>query len=96
MTFGNPTATTKTSDTGINNIDALLYGQQWKSNTVTFSFTNSFAKDYESKYPNSSYHSSKFQSLNETQRTVARSWFAMYEDVSNLNMDEELGAALLK
>ena len=90
MTFGKPTAIKTTSVTGINNIDALLYGQQWKSNTVTFSFTESFAKDYESNYPKN--YNKKFESLNPTQRAVARSWFAMYEDVSNLNMDEELGS----
>ena len=92
MTYGNPTPTKTTSNTGINNIDALLSETQWQSNTVTFSFTSSFFNDYESGYPNSSDHSSSFQSLNATQRAVARNWFNMYEDVSNLNLVELTGA----
>ena len=84
--------TTTTEATGINNIDALLSGHQWQSNTVTFSFTDSFNNDYEAGYANSAVHANSFQSFNSTQRSVAYSWFAMYEDVSNLNLVELTGA----
>lgn len=93
MAFGQATPTTNTIATRINNIDSLLATRKWASNTVTFSFTSSFFNDYESGYANSSVHSSSFESLNGNQREVARYWFDMYEDVSNLNMVELTGAS---
>lgn len=62
---------------------------------MTFSFTNNFTNDYEdeSDYPDKSVHSSSFQTLNPTQRAVARQWFDMYESVSRLNMVELIGAS---
>lgn len=88
--YGGTTSVTKTTKTNVNNIDGLLSGIKWLSNTVTFSFTNNFTNDYEdeSDYPDKSVHSSSFQTLNPTQRAVARQWFDMYESVSRLNMVE--------
>lgn len=93
--YGGTTATTSTTATGVNNIDGLLIGTEWLSNTVTFSFTDNFANDYEDElgYPNSAVHSTSFQTLNATQRAVARQWLDMYEAVSGLNMVELSGAS---
>ena len=93
MTFGQATPTSNTTATGINNIDGLLGSRKWASNTVTFSFTDSFFNDYESGYLNSSNHSSSFESLNDNQRWATGYWFDMYEDVSNLNMVELTGSS---
>ncbi|MEH2067741.1 MAG: M10 family metallopeptidase [Nostoc sp.] len=88
--YGGTTSVTSTTKTNINNIDGLLAGTQWLSNTVTFSFTDDFVNDYEdeSGYSNSSVHAASFQTLNASQRAVARQWFDMYESVSGLNMVE--------
>ena len=80
--------TINVTPTYINNIDGLLTKNKWQSKTITFSFTDNFANDYGFNYPWSGIHSSSFQSLNSTQRAVARDWFKMYEDVSNLNFVE--------
>ena len=93
MTFGQATPTSNTTATGINNIDGLLGSRKWASNTVNFSFTDSFFNDYESGYLNSSNHLSSFESLNDNQRWVTGYWFDMYEDVSNLNMVELTGGS---
>ncbi|MEH1871906.1 M10 family metallopeptidase, partial [Nostoc sp.] len=88
--YGSTTSETNSTKTNVNNIDGLLRGTKWLSNTVTFSFTDNFTNDYEDElgYPDSSVHSSSFQTLNPTQRAVARQWFDMYESVSGLNMVE--------
>ncbi|MCF2151527.1 M10 family metallopeptidase C-terminal domain-containing protein [Desmonostoc muscorum LEGE 12446] len=93
--YGGTTSVTNTTKTNVNNIDGLLIGTEWLSNTVTFSFTSSFTNDYEdeSGYPDSVVHASSFQTLNATQRAVARQWFDMYESVSGLNMVELTGAS---
>ncbi|MDJ0636494.1 MAG: M10 family metallopeptidase [Xenococcaceae cyanobacterium MO_188.B29] len=93
MTFGQATPTSNTTATGINNIDSLLASSKWASDTVTFSFTDSFFNDYESGYPYYSIHSSSFENLNDNQRWVTRYWFDMYEDVSNLNTFELTGGS---
>lgn len=87
------TPVTNVTPTNDNNIDALLALNKWQSSTVTFSFTDSFANDYESNYQNSPVHSTSFQSLNSTQRAVTRDWLKMYEDVSSLNFVELSGAS---
>ncbi|MEQ9372043.1 hypothetical protein [Coleofasciculus sp. F4-SAH-05] len=55
MSFGVPTPSTTVTATDDNNIDGLLDGAKWKSNSVSFSFTNSI-NDYESGYPNRADH----------------------------------------
>jgi serralysin len=91
--FGVPTSTTSTIATGDNNIDGLLVGTHWTSTSVSFSFTDSFT-DYESGYPNASVHSTSFQTLNATQRNVAREWLTRnYYNVSLLNPVELSGAS---
>ncbi|BAY24858.1 hypothetical protein NIES2100_46560 [Calothrix sp. NIES-2100] len=91
--YGSNTSITRTTKTNVNNIDGLLIGTEWLSNTVTFSFTNNFTNDYEDEldYPNSAVHAASFQTLNPSQRAVARQWFDMYESVSFLNMVELSG-----
>lgn len=93
--YGGTTPVINTTKTNVNNIDGLLIGTEWKSNTITFSFTNNFANDYEdeSGYPNSAVHKASFQTLNATQRAVARQWFDQYESVSGLNLVELTGAS---
>lgn len=86
--FGVVTSTVANVATGTNNIDALIADQRWTSNTVTFSFTDSFSNDYESGYPNSSVHLASFNSLSLLQQTVARSAMGQYEAVSGLNLVE--------
>jgi serralysin len=91
--FGVPTGTTTTTATGDNNIDGLLSGTRWASTSVSFSFTDNFGNDYEPGYSDASTHSSSFQTLNSTQRTVARSWLLNhYFNVSLLSPFEETGA----
>jgi serralysin len=94
-TFGTPTASTTVAATGDNNIDGLLIGRKWSSNSVTFSFTDSI-DDYESGYPDRASHGASYQSLNATQRSVARSWIGSggaYYNVSNLSFSELTGAS---
>ncbi len=94
-TFGTPTASTTVAATGDNNIDGLLIGRKWSSNSVTFSFTDSI-DDYESGYPDRASHGTSYQSLNATQRSVARSWIGnggAYYNVSNLSFSELTGAS---
>ncbi len=88
MAYGTITPVLQNISTGDNNIDGLLTGLRWASSNVTFSFTSSFYNDYEEEinYPNK--YASGFQSLNSTQRTAARQWMQMYEDVSGLNLLE--------
>jgi serralysin len=91
--FGSPTSTTTTTATGDNNIDGLLSGVRWASNSISFSFTDSFS-DYESGYANASSHSASFQTLNTTQRNVAREWLTRnYYNISLLSPVELTGAS---
>ncbi len=84
--------------TGDNNIDGLLFPQRWASNvftgktSLTFSFPNTF-DDYGSNYPNSDIHEKSFESLNNTQQAVAKEWFDMYEDISNLDFTQLFGSS---
>ncbi|NES19691.1 MAG: protease, partial [Symploca sp. SIO3E6] len=61
---------------------------------MTYSFTSNFTNDYEDElgYPDSGVHGSSFQTLNLTQRNVARQIMQMYSAVSGLNMVELTGA----
>ncbi len=89
------TSSTTVSATGNNNIDGLLSGMRWTSNSVSFSFTDSI-NDYESGYPNRADHAASFQTLNATQRAVARAWIGpggAYYNVSNLSPVELTGAS---
>ncbi|MDV2998691.1 MAG: hypothetical protein N5P05_000297 [Chroococcopsis gigantea SAG 12.99] len=91
--FGGGTATSSTTPTYDNNIDGLLIGTQWASASLSFSFTDSFS-DYESGYPNSTNHSSSFQTLNNTQRAVGREWLTRnYYNVSLLSPYELTGGS---
>ncbi len=95
MTFGVPTPSTSVAATGDNNIDGLLSGSKWASNSVSFSFTNSI-DDYESGYSDRTSHAASFQTLNATQRAVARAWIGpggAYYNVSLLNPVELTGAS---
>jgi serralysin len=103
--FGSGTATAAVGATGDNNIDGLIQGTKWASNSVTFGFTDSAAEetflffttgwtDYELGYDNIASHSASFESLNGTQRTVVREWLQKsYYDVSNLSPVELTGAS---
>ncbi len=95
MTFGAPTLSTTVTATGDNNIDALLIGTKWASTSVSFSFTDNFTNDYESNYPLANFQTG-FQSLNATQRAVARAWIGQggaFYNVSNLTPYELTGAS---
>ncbi|MBT9316460.1 M10 family metallopeptidase C-terminal domain-containing protein [Leptothoe spongobia] len=93
MTYGETTPTATTTSTGDNNIDALLYGRQWESPIVEFSFTSNFENDYEDEddYPDADIHAASFESLNDIQREAAREWMQMYENVSGLTLVELRG-----
>ncbi|MCP2732171.1 M10 family metallopeptidase [Limnofasciculus baicalensis] len=66
-------STATVTATGNNNIDGLLSGVKWASTSISFSFTDSI-NDYESGYPDRASHAASFQTLNATQRNVARAW----------------------
>jgi serralysin len=85
--------TTETTATLNNNIDGLLEQYRWKTNSVSYSFTDSFSNDYESGYTGASTHSSSFKTLNGTQRSAVRNWARAYSAVSWLNLHEETGAS---
>jgi serralysin len=72
-TFGVPVAAVAVGATGDNNIDGLLSGVRWASGSISFSFTDSI-DDYEGGYANRASHGASFQTLNATQRDVARRW----------------------
>jgi serralysin len=91
--FGAFTGTTATIATGNNNIDGLITADRWTSTTVTYSFTDNFANDYEAGYSNASVHSRSFQTLNATHKAVMRKWAKAYHDVSLLNLVEQTGVA---
>jgi serralysin len=91
--FGSSTATTATTATGDNNIDGLMTSKRWKSNVVTYGFTDNFGNDYESGYQHASVHSTSFQTLNATQRAVMRNWTKAYYANSLLVFTEQTGAA---
>ena len=86
--FGGGTSTSNVTATETNNIDGLLYGVKWQSNDITYGFTDDFTNDYESNYPDYSNFENGFEALNTTQEDVARYWYSMYENVSDLNMTE--------
>ena len=93
--FGTPTPATTVTATGNNNIDGLLSGFKWASNSVSFSFTDSI-DDYESGYQNRAAHAASFQTLNATQRAAARAWIGTggeFYKVSNLNPFELTGTS---
>jgi serralysin len=93
--FGTPTPSTTVTATGNNNIDGLLSGVKWASNSVSFSFTDSI-NDYEAGYPDRAAHAASFQTLNATQRAAARAWIGTggeFYKVSNLNPSELTGAS---
>jgi len=95
MAFGVPTPSTTVTSTGNNNIDGLLRGSKWASNSVSFSFTDSI-NDYEAGYPDRASHAASFQTLNATQRAVARAWIGpggAFYNVSNLSPFELTGAS---
>jgi serralysin len=95
MSFGVPTPSTTVTATGNNNIDGLLRGVKWASNSVSFSFTDSI-NDYESGYANRATHAASFQTLNATQRAAARRWIGTggeFYNVSNLSPVELTGAS---
>ncbi|MDJ0716359.1 MAG: M10 family metallopeptidase [Prochloraceae cyanobacterium] len=94
MAYGSGTNTSVNTATNNNNIDGLLSTRRWASNTVTYSFTSNFFNDYEdeSGYPNSATHGNSFETLNATQRAVAREVMQkMFGGVSGLNMVELTG-----
>jgi serralysin len=94
-TFGTPTPATTVAATGNNNIDGLLSGVKWASNSVSFSFTDSI-DDYETDYENRADHGASFQTFNVTQRNVARAWIGSggaYYNVSLLSPFELNGAS---
>jgi serralysin len=94
MAFGVPTASTTVAATGNNNIDGLLSGVKWASNSVSFSFTDSI-NDYESGYENRASHGASFQTLNASQRAAARAWIGTggaFYNISNLSPYELTGA----
>ncbi len=95
--FGVATPSTSVASTGINNIDGLLSGSKWSSSSVSFSFTNSI-NDYEAGYPARTSHAASFQTLNATQRAVARAWLgsggaSSFYNVSNLSFSELTGTS---
>jgi serralysin len=95
--FGVATPSTSVTSTGNNNIDGLLIGSKWSSNSVTFSFTDSI-NDYEAGYPNRTSHAASFQTLNATQRAAAQAWLgrgkaSSFYNVSNLSFTELTGAS---
>ena len=95
MAFGVPTPSTTVAATGNNNIDGLLSGSKWASNSVSFSFTDSI-NDYELGYPKRATHAASFQTLNRIQRTAARRWIGPggeFYNVSNLSPVELIGAS---
>ena len=89
--FGVAEPTVNTPPSGTQNIDALLNGIEWQNPNVTFSFTDSYASDYEVGYPGEATHSTSFQQLNSTQQTATRDWMRDYAHVSNLNPTELTG-----
>jgi serralysin len=95
--FGLGTATTATTSTGDNNIDGLITSNRWTFATVTYSFTDNFANDYESGYPDAypttPTHAGSFQTLNATQKSAIRNWAQAYYNVSNLVLTEQSGAS---
>jgi serralysin len=85
--FGTPTSTTNVTATGNNNIDGLLSGIKWASTSLSYSFTDSI-NDYEANYADRAAHGASFQTLNTTQRNVARAWIGTggaYYNVSLLS-----------
>jgi serralysin len=93
--FGGTTSTATVAATGDRNIDGLLSGVKWASNSISFSFTDSI-DDYESGYSDRASHATSFQTLNATQRAVARKWIGTggeYYNVSNLAPFELTGAS---
>jgi hypothetical protein len=74
--FGTATTATSTSPTGNRNIDGLLIGTKWTTNTpISYSFTDNFNNDYEAGYPNSlinSSYSANLQPFNSVQRAVGK------------------------
>ncbi|NET68148.1 MAG: protease [Moorea sp. SIO1G6] len=79
-----PSRTTVTA-TGNNNIDGLLKGVKWSSRSLSFSFPNSI-NDYESGYPDRATHGASFQTLNATQRAVARAWIGPGGEFYNVSL----------
>jgi len=86
MTFNVSIPTKVTTASFIDNVDALLKGTQWESNSVTFSFTDSFANDYELNYPDYAGYQSGYQSLNATQRAAARAWIGQGGEFYNVSL----------
>lgn len=80
------TTTFKTSFTGVDqsNMLALIYGQQWDSNNITFSFPDQ-ASDYGS-YPSS--ETGSFSSLNTAQKNASLAAFTMLEGYSTINFNQ--------
>jgi serralysin len=93
--FGTATTATSTSPTGNRNIDGLLIGTKWMTNTpISYSFTDNFNNDYEAGYPNSlinSSYSANLQPFNSVQRAAEKSWIDAYSNVSNLDFFELTG-----
>ncbi len=93
--FGTPTPATTVTATGNNNIDGLLSGVKWASNSVSFSFTDSI-NDYEAGYADRTSHAASFQTLTASQRAAARAWIGTggeFYNVSNLNPFELTGTS---
>jgi serralysin len=82
-------STLSVADTGINQIDSLLYGTKWGSNAVTFSFP-AVRSDWTGYYSGSEPYSN-FIGLNSMQQDAARSALAGWSNVCNLNFTETTG-----
>ena len=91
--FGIPTITKLTIGSLNSNVNGLLSGYQWASNSVSYGFTDNFTNDYESGYPGVALHTASFSALNSSQRSAMIAWANQYNSVSNLNLFELTGAS---
>lgn len=91
MTFQKETPAKTVKATSDNNIDSLLSGKAWASNTISYSFTDNFATDYEPGYVDSKTHKQSFEGFNDAQKSATRYWIRNFETVSNINLVELTG-----
>lgn len=98
-TSGSPVS--KTTLTGNATTDALLYGREWSSNTVSFSFAKSGSVWSTAALSSGGYGAKTgggepwkaIQYLDATDMAAVRSVTALFENVSNLNLVEVTEAA---
>lgn len=93
--FGVPSSIKTVAATGDNNIDGLLSGDAWQSNSLTFSFTDNIS-DYEAGYDQLAAHATGYQALSSVQQAVAREWLGSggeYANISGLTPSELTGAS---